>query len=468
MDSVSLIWRGVLLWALALLSGGAFAYGVVLVESQTGTLYTTRLVYGALGSGSASASGSSRAAACSAAFTAAGGYPTTVYGSWMAGDSTRTNYAPEVSSNNCVVKFDDCVPASYGGAQVCTRKTAESAGFNESTTTQSMCPNNSVPKEGSTSECVCSLGFEKGAGNTCTATDCAAVVVGLAGAELTYSGQGATTCYKGCTVQASLRGYLSATNTTTTEGPILPASPSKCTGDSVTGSTSTKVEANKVCVAGECHGTVNGADVCVACSSTAVPPVSKAASGVSPDAGVPDGGKITTETKCADGKCVTSEKVFSSGGQLVGQRDTEESQDSFCEENPLLAICKKSSFSGAVCGVAPACEGDAVQCAIAIEVYKQGCEMRPTQGVLDAGTELYGDSGPHPEGHPLLTPTEVNIDQMLTEPANPLGASCPSDFTVGGVVVPLSKTCDPLIWLGRILLAVTYLAGAGWLAKGIS
>jgi len=199
---------------------------------------------------------------------------------------------------------------------------------------------------------------------------------------------GAKACVDGCEVYVSGRTY--------TEGakkwgqafsygtPCLPSesSPADLVND-----------LDKSCMSkGMCGGTVNGQQVCTACDQTSQ--TTKEVKVETPASGPPVTTTTTTTEVCTQaGSCTTTTNTSSSAGPSSttttkspggtpgdGSGDDPTKKKSFCEENPTLAICQQTSYSASTCASAPACTGDAVQCAQALEVWKTRCE------VLDALT----------------------------------------------------------------------------------
>lgn len=136
------------------------------------------------------------------------------------------------------------------------------------------------------------------------------------------------------------------------------------------------------CAAGMCTGTVNGVEICVKCvetdNSTAGKTTTTNADGSTSNV------STTTSVTCDNNSCTTTNNITTTttpagGGTPTTQNKADsstESKDSYCSKNPTVAVCKesKSSFAGS-CDSSFACDGDAVQCAIAKEQYKRNCEI---------------------------------------------------------------------------------------------
>lgn len=171
----------------------------------------------------------------------------------------------------------------------------------------------------------------------------------------------------------------------------------------------------------------------------------------------------TTNTYCdGEGACsTTTTSTYTSGGSgpngtgpgsttvpgtgpgTAGEgkpAETEKQEkSSFCEENPDSPICKSTSFSGACTASAPACDGDAVQCAQAAEAWKINCAIRtePTDAAYTLGKSIAA-GGADPVKSPLdpsLLET-VNVASIVSGAGavRTLTGSCipPQTFTVQG------------------------------------
>lgn len=328
-----------------------------------------------------------------------------------------------------------------------------------STTETPSCPTNSTDTAGQSPPCVCNLGFQAD-GSACKATSpeaCKTVADQLSGGSLTYAGKGSTSCVSGCTVYSAVRGYLSSTNTTTAEGPF--ASQGLCAGAAATG-TDAGTAARAPAPVGKCWGQVNGADVLVDCSNTAVP--DKGTTTTNPDGST---SATKTSTDCTDALCTTTKTTTTTNaaGTVTGTTTatTTESPKSFCQENPSLPICGTSKFAGTCAAVA--CEGDAIQCAIAAEQARRGCELFDTATTLSNIGTTAADGVAQPAGHPGNSAATValNLSGMIDQ--TPLfggNGSCPSDVTVGAYTLRFSAMCPSLVILGAALKAFALLVAA--------
>ena len=238
------------------------------------------------------------------------------------------------------------------------------------------------------------------------------------------------------------------------------------------GPTDARSSAPAKCPAKQCPGQVNGATVCVPCESTTTADTKKttapdpAASGAS----APPATSTTTKTtNCEGGKCTTTTETTGTGvgGTTTKTETAEQSEQSFCAENPKSDQCAddeedKKSFSGSCSAVS--CEGDAIMCAIAKEQQKRNCELFDQNAASDRGIAA-STAGDKPGDHPGKTPTETAFPGTFDK-TDLIGGNCPADVPVsmpGGhnVVLPFSMLCGPAGVLGNILIGITALACLG-------
>lgn len=236
--------------------------------------------------------------------------------------------------------------------------------------------------------------------------------------------------------------------------------------------------APSTCPTGKCLGTVNDIYTCLACGSPSTKPVVQdstrttnpdgTSTAVSKSTVINIDGSTTTTTTTTTYNSVgiaTGTKTESSSGappmgSAVGGGSSGETTP-FCTENPTSAMCVTSSWSGSC--AAFACDGDAIQCAIAKEQHARNCALIDATNVhtvladnLIAGT----DPVLNPAAEGQRTTAAVS---GLTDRARQLGTSCPADiqYSIGGqqVTLPISNLCGPMEWLGQLAVALTLLAG---------
>lgn len=149
----------------------------------------------------------------------------------------------------------------------------------------------------------------------------------------------------------------------------------------------------------------------------------------------------------------------------------------YCAENPAAALCKEakdSTFSGS-CGsdvksvVVPACDGDAVSCAIAASSFQTNCALLSTLKPDDAASArasaaLDGTDGINTDKM-KTDATKIQIENF-SQAGRGWGRSCPADplIDVNGhsFTLPLSKICTPLQLLANAAVAITLLASLLW------
>ena len=212
-------------------------------------------------------------------------------------------------------------------------------------------------------------------------------------------------CYNG-----TLYNYQTASNQFAIGGVQQWCGPTQSSGQACTGTTPQGATASPTsCPAGQVPGTINGQTVClgagtsnpvqtVGTTSTTTTNAQGQATGTTTtttttnDAGT--GSTVTTTTKNPDGTTTTQT-------QNAGPNTSKPDVQRFCEENPDSSICKKSTWGG-TCG-AFACDGDAVQCAIAREVYTRDCALYDTPTALSTlGNQVSSGADPQASQNPAL------------------------------------------------------------------
>lgn len=373
------------------------------------------------------------------------------------------------------------------------------------TAASTSCPANSTASGGS---CVCNSGYlPTGGGLTGPGTGCQAAAIqcgarrdqlnSFAGTELgrLYTGTGSTPSTTVCEGLGTDRGGCSLKGTvafglqgggSVVDGPFSLSSPVDCAIGS-------DVDAPAlVCPTGQVPGTVGGNPACVpatqsvtSSSSSASAPAGAAsapASRVTDSAGnsldVPPGGSTQSSTTCNGSACSTTTTVYNSSGVAVGSLSSTTPKDSFCAENPETTICKSSSFSGS-CAGSFACDGDAVQCAIARDQHVRNCTLFDSTHADATGgltTISDGNAATGPYGTAIGTPgnpLEVDVGGMMAAgPGNSYSSACPADIvyttSFGVITIPLASACPALQLAGQIAVAFTLLSSALMLARGFA
>ena len=224
-------------------------------------------------------------------------------------------------------------------------------------------------------------------------------------------------------------------------------------------------------------GTVNGVSVCIPFSGTNPP-----AETVTQSKNTATDGTVTTavvDTSCNGTTCTTTTTTTVSGGAAGGTTaptttaatDTKP-QTTFCTDNPASPMCKTSSYSGGACGTAPACDGDAIQCAIAASAFKTSCAYDNTaaatteEGRYDAAKVVTGDQSVD-AANPLgfaVTPGSFDRTNLL---GAEVGLSDLSVTVMGRVTtLPFSGLNTWFAILGNILMGCTALLCMRIVARG--
>jgi hypothetical protein len=234
-----------------------------------------------------------------------------------------------------------------------------------------------------------------------------------------------------------------------------------------------RADAPVPCGANMCPGSVNGASVCVACKDTSVKGPSQSASGAAGAAsgstggidGVPGAASSQTETRCTGLDCTTTTTYRDNTGAVIGSKSDTKPQESFCKENAESPMCKKGTFAGS-CAAAFACDGDGVQCAVALEIHKRNCTLMDTPTAMSTIGEQAANGEAMPTGHPGKTPSITNMDFAagISQADVVGGGNCPVDYTFqmqgASYTIPFSSSCDKLQLVGNLLVGVTMLAAA--------
>lgn len=457
------------------LVSSAFAYGQVSMDTP-GTTQVARLFGQYVDSAGADP--------CAAPYNCVSGGPYATVEEWNA--AAIASYAP-TSGNVCVTFTTGVYFASTGtqvgltsmpavgtGGALRLRRNGYMAGnttsvvtcgdsfffYNRRLVTEATggCPANSTSLNGT---CICNGGYKpNGDATACVALECLATLSAIQGYSLSWSGNSSATCYQGCQFTATVRGYQSSTNTSSTDAVALQATGTCAIGsaDPATGTTA-GTTAGGQCPVGQCPGTVNGQSVCVTCSTTAqdAETVSTGASGAST-------GSSSSETTCNGATCTTTTTTKDSTGTPTGTQATTVPQTQFCASNPGSPLCAAKSFGGTC--AATTCAGDAIQCAIAQEQAKRACEFFGDNGAVTAEGTAAATAGARPPDHPGESAATVSLAGGFDQTAL-IAASCPADITVpmgGGrppLVLKVSEICGPAAVLGNVLVGLTALACLG-------
>jgi len=336
---------------------------------------------------------------------------------------------------------------------------------------QMACPTNAATSGG---VCVCNGGYVPNSGATaCVVASgaCSTIVAAMNSLGQTVESTTAPIgsldrCFGGCVVSATFCGSRVSAGVVSSVcfGPFTAGS-GTCSQEAVPPSAA--ASAPQRCPTGQCPGTVGGVSVCVPCTATASGS-SSAASAPAGAGSAPAGltpGTTSSKTVCEGAKCTTTTTTKDPAGVVTGIETEIEPKESFCVENPDTTICKSSSFSG-TCGAAFACDGDAIQCAIAKEQYTRNCMLY--EGTNDAVTaaEQAVDAGRLPSDHPghagNVTTTDLSGGFTQTELLGSAACPTPPTFMWQGqsFTMDYDKLCEWAPILGQMLVAACAVACA--------
>jgi hypothetical protein len=275
-----------------------------------------------------------------------------------------------------------------------------------------------------------------------------------------YVGSHATHDGTECTMNESNTGF--------------PGSPVPTTG---TGTATGKVTASD-CKVGEYFGEVNGVGVCVKPDPGVTPTVTDSTGSGSVTTSGPEGTVTTTTGKdsvtvCKNGQCtvtttITVDQTTGSGTGTTTTTVVTGSSETmglgeYCAENPKAPLCGEGGSFGGTCTSGFACEGDALECAIAKAVNEQKCLMTPSDAIQTEANKITNGTWA------ADLQTEV-IDLGELNKSNPFGSSCPPDqtFTVLGAsfIIPLASACPELQMLGNLAVAMTLLTATIFVLRG--
>lgn len=371
------------------------------------------------------------------------------------------------------------------------------------------CPENATAS-GSTT-CVCNLGYKGGAfggvgsASSCSAYTCPTTSTDVGASSTPWSGfscdsAGSTA---GCVYEEHPDAKVTTTAGVTTYYGHGTYSGAPCQEGGADGTTSSapppepapephEPTQEEKCALGNgppmCVGTVGGASVCVTCGSSGTESTETTdtpAGAASAPSGI-SGGTKTTETTCTGSLCTTTTTYKDSAGNVTGTTTSSGpkvsgttgtgagggAEGTLCDVYPNVPACKITSFSGScTAGTSTvACDGDAVQCAIAREQAKRNCELfEKTTPETTLAAQAIADGIEGASDHPKRTPDSTSLAAGFDQ-TNIVTGSCVADrtITVGGqsVTFGLSAICTPAAWLANVLVGMTALACLGIAFKG--
>lgn len=225
---------------------------------------------------------------------------------------------------------------------------------------------------------------------------------------------------------------------------------------------------------GQSFGTVNGAVVCVGIATPGAAPITKTSNSSTTTKSTDAQGNETTtgstvkDSVSQDGSAVTTTQTKTNDDGSKEETSNTLPFDAFCEKNPTSSICKEkeekeSKFTGS-CLASFSCEGDAVQCAMALKQHTTYCENTQANTYSDifnnsksAADGLTANGGSVLPGMTVNIPSTIQGQKLLTS-----GGLSDITFPVGGqsIVLPLSKLNSALEFAGQMVLIISYLISA--------
>jgi len=300
------------------------------------------------------------------------------------------------------------------------------------------------------------------------ADTCSAAVNSYKGASVTGSGSSIpdTVCIQGCGYST---GGIGVSIAGTWDAQLSTGTGAACSGANYNSiDTTTKKTDPPSLVScglqGKVYGTVNGVGVCAGAGTIAGSTVTQSSS--TSTVNTSTGGAVTT------GATTTTYNVTNNNGVPMvtatttnadgSKVSTTQDQASFCQSNPNAQICKSDSGNvsgGGDCTAPPACQGDAVQCAMLNQQWHTRCDDQQTNGESDLATQILAGNDPVANPANANQRTVQNINQQLDQTAFLGGSGGLQDrvFMVSGqsITFPFSKLNQYLSWLGNLFVVMS-------------
>jgi hypothetical protein len=222
--------------------------------------------------------------------------------------------------------------------------------------------------------------------------------------------------------------------------------------------TSTLPATPDTCKGGQ-PGQVNGVTVCVPFSKDSPTVTDQKKDGTTTGPAGTETKSETKTTECSNGSCNTTTTTTNSSGTSVTTNVTNQPKGEYCAANPGGKECSDGSAFSGDCTAGFTYDGDAIQGAIAKEVYNQNCiwnKVTPESAKYDTAKVKTGNQTTNLPGNET-----VAISSASFNTSNALGAgSCISNLTLNvlgsSVTLPLSNICPWLAYFRYILLAVGF------------
>jgi hypothetical protein len=219
----------------------------------------------------------------------------------------------------------------------------------------------------------------------------------------------------GC-VNGTLCYFDSASNQHAVAGSQVWYGPARSSGEACSGQPNAAGTPDTQCPPGKVPGTINGVTHCFTATDDKPAVSVETTTQTTTDAQgqTSQGATTTTTTDRGTAGTTTQTTTRNPDGsstqstQNGGPQDNRPDMQRFCEENPNASVCKNSSWGGA-CG-AFACDGDAVQCAIAMEQHRRNCSLFDAPTSLSTlGNQVSSGADPQASQNPALEANRQTI-----------------------------------------------------------
>jgi len=276
------------------------------------------------------------------------------------------------------------------------------------------------------------------------------------------------TCPSGVSTVAGVKHYYCKGNYAFVGG-------SPDTSSTLTPTASVSAPAQNSCGTGQQGGYVNGNWVCLSTAgtggTTSGQPASQSTSSTTVTNG--DGSKTTTTTTTnQDGTVVVTTNTVSSTGQPISSTTSDplankDDVTKFCTANPTANICKTNTWSGSCGGFS--FDGDAIEGAIAREVYQRNCDLWNSDADSVAGQHVV--DGSDNQLATATAKTTVNISSSSIDQTAFLASSGLTDQVIAidsthSVTLPFSQLNSYLSIMGTVLVAVALIVAARIITGG--
>lgn len=305
------------------------------------------------------------------------------------------------------------------------------------------------------------------------ADTCAAAVNSYRGASVTGSGSSIpdTVCIQGC-------GYSTGAGIGVVIGSTWDAQLGVGTGAACSGANYTSIDTTtkktdppslvSCALQGMVFGTVNGVGVCAGAGT--IPNSTVTQSSSTSTTNTSSGGTITTGattttynvTNVNGVPMVTATTTNADGSKVSTTQD----QPSFCQANPNAQVCKADSGNvsgGGDCTAPPACQGDAVQCAMVNQQWHTRCDSQQSNPQSALAVQVLGGNDPVQSPAASGNRTSVSLSSSLDQSPF-LGGGGLSDkvFVVSGQSInfPFSKLNQYLSYIGYLFVAISMIGAA--------